>query len=256
MALNGRWIMIEIRHGDCIEVMRAMDDACVDMICCDLPYGTTRCKWDTVIPFAPLWEQYKRVLKKDGIVVLTAAQPFTSALVMSNLPWFRYDLTWDKVGTTGFLNANKMPLRRHEDICVFYQGQPTYNPRMVQRGAPRTKGGKRNCKGVYGAVNDAATVNNLYHPTSIIEVSGAAKAGKVHPTQKPVGLIEYLIRTYTNEGETVLDNCMGSGTAGVACINTGRRFIGIEKDAGYFNIAAERIATAREGLGLFAVAAE
>lgn len=248
--------MIDIRHGDCIDVMRAMDDACVDMICCDLPYGTTACKWDTVIPFAPLWEQYKRVIKPNGAIVLTAAQPFTSALVMSNPKWFRYSLVWDKVGTTGFLNAKKMPLRRHEDICVFYASQPTYQPLMEERGMPRAKGGKRACKGAYRPANDHVTVNNLYHPTSVIQISNASKVGLVHPTQKPVALIEYLIRTYTNEGDTVLDNTMGSGTCGVACINTGRRFVGIEKDAGYFNIAADRISAAREGLGLFAVAAE
>lgn len=232
---------IEILHGCCLEQMAAMEGASIDMVLADLPYGTTRCKWDAVIPFAPLWSLYRRVVKPDGVIVLTASQPFTSALVMSNPEMFRYDLVWDKVGTTGFLNANRMPLRRHESILVFSLKAAPYNPVMVERGAPRAKGGRRACKGVYGRAKAHASVNNLYYPTSIIQVSNAAKAGKQHPSQKPVPLLEHLIRTYTNPGDTVLDNVMGSGSTGIACINTGRRFVGIEKDPHYFAVAAKRL---------------
>lgn len=231
-------------QGDCLELMATIPSGSVDMVMCDLPYGTTACKWDSVIPFAPLWAAYKRVCKPDAAIVLTASQPFTSALVMSNIGMFRYSLVWDKKGTTGFQTAKVMPLRRHEDVVIFYGAKPTYNPLMEERGKPRKKGGSKVDNGCYGELRSSESFNNTYYPTSVLEISNASKAGLVHPTQKPVALMEYLIRTYTNEGETVLDNTMGSGTTGVACANSGRRFVGIERDPAYFRIASDRIAQA------------
>ena len=233
-----------LKQGDCLELMKGIPDGSVDMILCDLPYGTTACKWDTVIPFEPLWAEYKRIIKKNGAIVLFGSQPFTSALVMSNPEWFRYSLVWDKVGTTGFQTAKVMPLRRHEDVLVFYHKKPTYNPEMIIKGSPRKKGGSKVDNGCYGELRSSESFNNTYYPTSVLEFSNANKRGLVHPTQKPVALCEYLIKTYTNEGETVLDNTMGSGTTGVACGNTGRNFIGIEQDDKYFEIAKNRIKTA------------
>ena len=181
------------------------------------------------------------MLKKNGAVVLTASQPFTTALIASNLKDFRYCWVWDKVGTTGFQTAKVMPLRRHEDICVFYRAKPTYNPEMEVRGVPRKKGGSKTDNGCYGDLRSAESFNNEYYPTSVIKVSNASKKGLVHPTQKPVALMEYLIKTYTNEGETVLDNCAGSFTTGVACVNTGRKGIMIEQDHHYFEVGSERV---------------
>ena len=230
--------------GDCLEMMKRIPDDSVDMILCDLPYGTTACKWDTVIPFEPLWAAYRRVAKKNAAIVLTASQPFTSTLITSNLRDFRYEWVWDKKGTTGFQTAKIMPLRRHENVVVFYRAKPTYNPAMETRGRERKKGGSKNDNGCYGELRSSESYNNSYYPTSVIEISNASKKGLVHPTQKPVALMEYLIRTYTNPGETVLDNTMGSGTTGVACMKTGRRFIGIERCAVYFRVASKRISLA------------
>lgn len=231
--------MIKLIQGECLEKMIHVPIQSVDMVLCDLPYGTTQNKWDSVIPLGPLWEQYKRICR--GAIVLTASQPFTQLLVSSNLAWFKYSLIWDKVGTTGFQMAHMRPLKRHEDILVFYERFNIYNPQKEIRGKVRKKGGSKKDNGCYGDLRSTPSENNEYHPTSIIQVSNAAKVGLLHPTQKPVALMEYLIRTYTNEGNTVLDNTMGSGTTGVACINTGRSFIGIEKDPTYFAIAQERI---------------
>lgn len=237
--------MIDLYLGNCLDLMPILADESVDMILTDLPYGSTACKWDTVIPFEPLWEQYKRIIKPNGCIALFATEPFASRLVCSNIDMFRYDLIWDKVNLyTGSLLANKRPLRRHEQIMIFYKHQPTYNKQMRQ-GQPYSM--TRNTKGVgeYATktYQRVKTVNNGEHnPCSIIEIEGGNKSEKgLHPTQKPVALCEWLIKTYTNEGETVLDSCMGSGTTGVACINTGRNFIGIELDEHYFNIAKERI---------------
>lgn len=232
---------ITLINGDCLVEMQSIPTHSVDMILCDLPYGTTACSWDTVIPFESLWDQYKRIIKQNGAIVLTASQPFTSTLVMSNPHWFRYSLVWDKVGSTGFLNAKRMPLRRHEDVLVFYPSQPTYNPEM-RTGELRRKGGRGDkVDQVYGTCPAKSVESDQYYPTSILTISNASHADRLHPTQKPVALMEYLIRTYTKPGELVLDNCMGSGTTGVACLNTGRRFIGIEMDEGYFKIAKYRI---------------
>ena len=217
----------------------------VDLILCDLPYGTTQNKWDAVIPFDRLWSQYKRLC--NGAVVLTAAQPFTSALVMSNPTAFKYDWVWRKPKGTGHLNAKKQPMRDKEDILVFYSSQPTYNPQMTSGTPYKDKAGKDHTKtssmtGSYGDYTNFRNDNEgLRYPKQVLEF-GVVERGTVHPTQKPVALMEYLIRTYTNPGDTVLDNCMGSGTAGVACVNTGRSFIGIEIEERYCEIAAKRLA--------------
>lgn len=236
--------MFTLKRGDCLELMAGIPDKSVDLILCDLPYGTTQNKWDTVIPFDALWHHYVRISR--GAIVLTAAQPFTSALIMSNAKSFKYTWVWDKANSTGFLNAKKQPLRRTEDVVVFYDTQPTYNPQMEVRGKPRKKGGyvKKDGSDNYGSFKSVESVSNEYYPTNLIEISNANRSEKCHPTQKPVALMEYLIKTYTNEGDTVLDNCMGSGTTGVACANTNRKFIGMELDSDYFRIARRRISEA------------
>jgi len=231
--------------GDCLEVMKDIPDKSVDMILADLPYGTTACKWDTRIPFEPLWEQYKRIIKDNGAIVLTASQPFTSALVMSNIKMFKYDLIWDKQLTSGFLNANRMPLRSHEDILVFYSKQPTYNPQKVKGKKNHSKGKMtsetNNDYGKYGKIDNTEILGDMKHPRSIISFEKPHPSKSIHPTQKPVVLFEYLIKTYTNEGDLVLDNCAGSGTTGVACKKTGRNYILIEKEEKYCKIAQERL---------------
>lgn len=227
---------IELIQGDCLEKMNNIPDGSIDLILCDLPYGTTDCKWDVVIPFEPLWEQYKRIIKDNGAIVLTASQPFTSALVMSNPDWFKYEWIWDKKQTGNPFLAKKQPLKIHENILVF--NTTKYKPEM-RIGKMRKKGGGKNNK-IFG--NTDEVINNTYYPTSIIEESNCGnKSEKLHPTQKPVVLFEYLIKTYTDEGDLVLDNCMGSGTTGVACKNLNRNFIGIELDPEYFKIAEKRI---------------
>ena len=233
---------VKLWHGDCLELMGRIPDGSVDMIAADLPYGTTACRWDVVIPFESLWLHYRRIIKPRGAIVLTASQPFTSALVMSNPEWFRYEWIWDKALPSGSLDANRRPLRRHESVAIFGDKLPFYRPQMT-KGPMRKKGGGGTAKtAVYGDAKPVSTINDDYYPTSILRVSNANMSGRVHPCQKPTDLFEYLIRTYTDEGETVLDNTMGSGTTGVACLRTGRRFIGIEQDAGYFEIAQRRIA--------------
>ena len=236
--------------GDCLERMKEIPDGSVDMVLTDPPYGITACKWDSIIPLEPMWEQLKRVIKPNGAIVMTAAQPFTSAMVMSNLRDFRYSLVWDKVNKyTGYANANKMPMRRHEDILIFYRALPTFN-KQYRQGRPfvsRQTGGSGQHMRFAPLPEGRQTVNTgLHNPCSIIDIKGDNKreAG-LHPTQKPVALMEYLIRTYTNEGETVLDFTMGSGSTGVACANTNRRFIGIELDPEYFAIAKQRIESAK-----------
>ena len=235
--------MIDLRHGDCLELMKDIPDKSIDMILCDLPYGTTQNKWDSVIPLEPLWEQYKRIIKDNGVIVLTSQGIFTAKLILSNEKWFKYKWVWEKSKATNFLNAKKQPLRKHEDICVFYNKQPKYNPQMTE-GEPYDKGIRKNqLTGSYGEFNPVHVKSEgKRYPTDVVYFKTAESEGKVyHSTQKPVALLEYLIKTYTNEGELVLDNCMGSGSTGVACLNTNRKFIGIELDENYFNIAKERI---------------
>lgn len=230
-------------QGDCLELMATIPSGSVDMVMCDLPYGTTACKWDSVIPFAPLWAAYKRICKPDAAIVLTASQPFTSALVMSNTQDFKYSWCWDKVnGVRNHLNAKKQPMRVKEDVLVFYREPCVYNPQMREGGykSRKTTPGQSEGFGKVTGTDSGRSVTSLY-PVDIIGIESHNPNGSVHPTQKPVALMEYLIRTYTNEGETVLDNTMGSGTTGVACANSGRRFIGIERDPVYFQIALDRI---------------
>lgn len=247
--------MIELNtiyNEDCLETMARIDPESIDMILCDLPYGTTACSWDTIIPFEPLWSAYKRIIKPNGAIVLTASQPFTSKLIMSNLDMFKYDMVWDKHKTTGHLNAKKMPLRQHEDILVFSKsrlGNFIYNP-IMKKGKHRTKGGGANNTTVYGKFNHKLTVNDVYYPRSIISCASSINI-QLHPTQKPVELFEYLIRTYTNEGDLVLDNCAGSLTTALACIRTDRNWICIEKEKKYCDIGAERIKTELSQMRLF-----
>lgn len=230
--------MIKLIYGDCLSLMGDIPDQSVDMILCDLPYGTTQNKWDSVIPFEPLWVQYKRICK--GAIVLTATQPFTSALVLSNSRDFRYEMVWEKSSVTGHLNAHRRPMRTHEDVLVFSDFAPPYYPQDLK---PYGKTMKRGNNGTnFGKSKTENHQEFTNYPRSIIRIANDSKP--VHPTQKPVALMEYLIRTYTNEGETVMDNCMGSGTTGVACANSGRNFIGIEKDAKYFEVAKQRIENA------------
>jgi len=223
--------------------MKDIPDKSIDAIICDLPYGTTACKWDIVIPFEPLWEQYKRIIKDNGAIVLFGSQPFTSALVMSNLKWFKYEWVWNKKLAGNGILAKIQPLKIHENIIVFSNGKVRYNPQMT-KGRLRKKmfNGVGKTEILQTLSECKETFNDEYYPVSIQEFSMAgSRINRLHPTAKPVALLEYLIKTYTNEGETVLDNTMGSGTTGVACVNTNRNFIGIEKDDKYFEIASNRI---------------
>lgn len=232
-----------VLHGDCLEVMKDLPDGSVDMILCDLPYGTTQCRWDVIIPFEPLWEQYSRVIKLNGAVVLTASQPFTSILVNSNPKQYRYNWVWEKSKATGYLNAKKMPMKAHEDVCVFYRKLPTYNPQMWQS-TPYYKGSAHRPTAVYGKQVEVLVKNEtgMRYPRTVQYFKTAESEGKVyHPTQKPISLFEYLIRTYTHEEEVVLDSCAGAGTAALAAINSNRKYICIEKDKDYYNIILNRI---------------
>jgi site-specific DNA-methyltransferase (adenine-specific) len=241
--LLGELELNRIYQRDCLEGMAMIPEKSIDMILCDLPYGTTQNKWDSVIALDPLWKEYKRIIKDNGAIVLTSAEPFTSKLIQSNLSNFKYKWVWDKANPSGFLNAKKQPLRVTEDVLVFYKKQCTYNPRMEVRGAPRKKGGyiKPNGSDNYGSYEDSVSVNNEYYPTNLLRISNANRSEKVHPTQKPVALFQYLIETYTNPGMTVLDNCIGSGTTAIAALRTGRQFIGFETEPAYVEIANKRI---------------
>ena len=240
-------IELNLMQGDCLKRMKEIPDGSVDMVLTDPPYGTTACKWDSVIPFEPMWAQLKRVTKKNGAIVMTASQPFTSALVMSNVKMFKYEWIWDKVNLyTNFLNSSHQPLRRHENVLVFYAKKPIYN-KQWRLGAAYSTNKPSGFGDVYGAQRPHKSSNDGKHhnPCSVIQEKADIKSEKgIHPTQKPVALMEYLIKTYTNPQETVLDFTMGSGTTGVAAKNLNRNFIGIELDETYFNIAVERIANA------------
>ena len=244
-----------VYHGDCLTLMKSIDDKSIDMILCDLPYGTSKCKWDTIIPFDLLWDHYKRVIKDNGAIVLTASQPFTSNLIMSNLGMFKYCWVWEKSNPANIAQANRQPLKYHEDVCVFYSKQPTYNKKMIER----SENGKKRIishqkSGVpfkmsatehqglgkptveYGPDRYDA---NLKNPSTVLKFK--VDRGKLHPTQKPVALFQYFVETYTNEGDTVLDNCAGSGTTGIACINANRNFILMELDEKYCDTSNKRI---------------
>lgn len=229
--------------GNCLELMCDLPDECIDMVLCDLPYGMTNASWDVAIPFDQLWKQYDRITKENAAVVLFGIEPFSSIMRMSNLENYRYDWIWDKVKGTGFLNAKKRPMRNHEIVSVFYRRQCTYNPQKTfGHELKSTYRSSSNQTDVYGKmVKDYRYSSTERYPRSIQVFSTDTQNSSLHPTQKPVALIEYLIRTYTNRGETVLDNCMGSGTTGVACVRTGRRFVGIELDESYYKTATTRI---------------
>ena len=235
----------KIHLGNCLELMNGIPDKSVDMILCDLPYGTTANKWDSIIPFEPLWEQYERIIKDNGAIVLTGSQPFTTDLINSNRKIFKYEWIWEKTKGGAFVHANRMPMKRHENVLVFYKKQPTYNPQKTI--APEHLIDKRK------TINNSTSVKDYTYtgmktirkkddgtrfPTSVIRIN--SETG-LHPTQKPVALFEYLIKTYTNKGETVLDNCIGSGTTAISAINTNRNYIGIELDEDYCNVANQRI---------------
>lgn len=233
----------KIYNEDCLKGMKRISDKSIDMILCDLPYGTTRNKWDSIIPLDELWRQYERVIKDKGAIVLTAQTPFDKVLGSSNLKLLKYEWIWEKNRGTGHLNAKKMPMKSHENILVFYKKLPTYNP-IMREGDPYIR---KDCskailnKGNYGKTNEShTTINNGgRYPLSVLKFNSVERT--IHPTQKPVELFEYLIKTYTNKGDTILDNCMGSGTTAEACIKTQRNFIGFELDKDYHRLAEERI---------------
>lgn len=243
---------IELYQGDCLEIMRKIPDKSIDMILCDLPYGVTRNHWDSQIPLDQLWSQYERIITDNGAICLFADGMFMAKLMMSNPKLWRYNLVWNKVIPSGFLNANRMPLRATEEIVVFYKKQPVYNPQKI-KGKPNHSKGKavgkvsddenqtNNNYGNYTIVDNNKELGDMKHPTSLLTFSKPHPSVMKHPTEKPVILCEWLIKTYTNPEMIVLDNCMGAGSTGVACKNLGRNFIGIELDEEYFKIAEERV---------------
>lgn len=250
-------VSIKIHNEDCLEGMKKIPDASIDCIICDLPYGTLNRKnkgalWDSPLPLPELWKQYKRIIKKNGAIILFGQGMFTAELMMSNKSMWRYNLVWDKQRTTGFLNANRMPLRQHEDILVFYKKLPAYHPQMRECSDKEKSHHRGSCKGeiqnnCYGNFrSQASTITNYKFPKSIISIAKEHNADIIHPTQKPVELIQYLIRTYTNVGDTILDSCAGSGTCAIACIRTGRSFVGYEKDKKFYDKAVERIEGERQ----------
>lgn len=249
LMIESRISMTNLMHGDCLELMGNIPDKSIDAIICDLPYGTTACKWDVIIPFEPLWTHYERLIKPNGAIVLFASQPFTTDLINSNRKLFKYCFVWHKSAGAGFLNCKNAPIKMHEDICVFSYGTTAnrsnrnmkYNPQGLKRIDALIKRKKKISEtvGTRPSRKKDYIQTHTGYPTSIIKMKNDFT--EFHPTQKPVALMEYLIRTYTNEGDTVLDNCMGSGSTGVACVNTNRNFIGIEKDDTYFDIAKKRI---------------
>lgn len=239
----------KIYNMDCLEGMKAIPDGSVDAVICDLPYGTTRNQWDSVIPLDQLWTEYRRITKPNAAIVLFSQQPFTSALVMSNPQMFRYEWIWQKESGTGFLNAKKMPLKEHENVLLFYDTLPTYNPQMKHGYEPyRCKSGDPSSN--YGSQHSVETVNNgERYPTTIVPFDRDPDAW--HPTQKPVDLLRYLVLTYTNEGDTILDPFMGSGTTAIACIKERRHFIGFELNKEYYDKACKRIKAKQAQLTLF-----
>ena len=241
---------IKLWCGDCLELMNDIEDKSIDCIICDLPYGTTKCKWDVVIPFDKLWEQYNRIIKDNGAIILFGTEPFSSELRLSNKSDYKYDIYWVKEKPTNFMQVKKRVGKLTENICVFYKKQCTYNPQMVKYNGKKVtnKPSETNAKFKSIVASNSPTMQikpykdiGYRYPCDILNIRREKLGSTVHPTQKPVALLEYLIKTYTNEIETVLDNCMGSGTTGVACKRLNRRFIGMEKDEKYFNIAKERI---------------
>ena len=235
----------EIFNGDCLELMKEVEDNSINLILCDLPYGVTQNPNDKVLDLQELWKQYKRILKDDGTIVLTAQQPFTTDLINSNRDYFKYDLVWDKQLTSGFLNANKQPLRIHEQILVFYNKLGTYNPQKVRGNKSHSKGSMKSDKnqnyGEYGKVDNTETLGEMKHPKSIISFMKPHPSKANHPTEKPIELAEWIIKTYSNEGDLVLDNCIGTGWTAIACQKLNRNFIGMEINKEFVEIAQERI---------------
>ena len=248
---NPKWDIACVSHStlvnaDCFDVFPFIVDKSIDAIICDLPYGTTACKWDSVLPLDKLWIEYKRVLKDGGCLVFTATQPFTTTLIASNLKMFKYELIWDKVLPTGFGIAKYQPMKQHENILIFGNEKTTYNPQKVKRDKPRTY--NRTHKFYAGSENlqkhdGKDRVLEYYEPRSIQVFSNANHKNKQHPTEKPIELMEWLIKTYTNEGDTVLDNTMGSGTTNLACLKLNRKSIGIEKEKQYYDVAVRRLSS-------------
>jgi len=232
--------MIELYHGDCLEIMPLIPDKSIDMILCDLPYGTTQCKWDAVIDFNELWKQYKRIIKDNSAIVLFGREPFTSLMVTSNVQWYKHKLIWNKKQSGSPINAKYMPLQIDEDIIVFAKGKVNYYPKM-RKGKMRKRGGYKEGNNIMGELKEGfENYSDEYYPVNIIEFANP-RTGKLHPTEKPVEVLETVIEYYTNKGDVVLDNTMGSGSTGVACVNLNRGIIGIEKDKIYFEIAKKRI---------------
>jgi site-specific DNA-methyltransferase (adenine-specific) len=244
----------QIICGDCLEVMPLLPDKSIDMILCDLPYGTTACKWDTIIPFKPLWEQYERIIKDNRAIILTASQPFTTKLIESNFGRFKYELIWDKTFGRQPQLANIQPMKRHENILVFGKGRILYNPQKTPLKKPYKSSGAGNNAGTKNdhqlGLKKVAKEYTEKTPDSVLQFKPHSNRKTIHPTQKPVALFEYLIKTYTNEGDIVLDNCIGSGTTAIAALNTGRFFIGIEKEEKYVEIARKRIAEHTQQLSI------
>ena len=238
----------ELYLADCLDIMPTLESKSIDLVVCDLPYGRTHNRWDVSIPFDKLWTNYDRIVKDNGAIVLFADGLFMAELMLSNKKMWRYNLVWDKVLTSGFLNANKQPLRQHEEIVVFYKKQPTYNPQKVKGTLNHSKGVKKdsanNNYNQFNFIDNRNILGDMKHPKSILTFSKPHPSVSVHPTEKPVALLEWIVKTYTNDGDWVLDNCMGSGSTGVACKRLGRNFIGIELDEHYFEIAQQRISAA------------
>lgn len=235
---------LRLHLGDCLSILPGVPDKSVDFICCDLPYGTTNCRWDTTIDLDALWAEYRRVAKDNAAIVLFAQAPFDKVLGCSNLKWLRYELIWEKTNATGFLNAKRMPLRAHENLLVFYNKLPTYNPQKTSGHVRKTAVKRRDVSQIYGdqSFSEIAYDSTDRYPRSVLRFASDKQRELLHPTQKPLALLEWLVATYTNPGDTVLDNCMGSGTTGVAAISLGRNFIGIERDEVYFATAHRRVA--------------
>ena len=242
--------MIDLRHGDCIEIMKTIPDGSIDCVLTDPPYGTTACKWDSVIPFDLMWEQLKRITKPNGAIVLFGSEPFSSALRMSNIKNYKYDWIWQKSRPTGFLNVSRRPMRDHETVSVFSKAAPLYLPQGVRLINKGITGGDNRGGNTTGTVENKDFIQKYTnHPRTVLKFD--SEASGIHPTQKPVPLMAYLVRTYTQKGETVLDFTMGSGSTGVACVQEARAFIGIERDDVYFKAAQERITDAARQGSLF-----
>nr|DAG49956.1 MAG TPA: adenine-specific methyltransferase [Bacteriophage sp.] len=239
---------MKLLQGDCLELMKDIPGASIDMICVDPPYGTTHNKWDNVIDPVKMWAQFNRIIKERGAILIFSQLPFAVDLINANRKMFKYEIVWAKTMPVGFLNANRMPLRAHENILIFYKKLPTYNPQKIQ-GEPYVMKCYSYSNNYYGyKCKETRNFDGLRYPTDVLKINNHFRNHRLHPTEKPVALLEWLVKTYTNPGDVVLDACMGSGSTGVACLNTGRKFIGIERDPGYFAIASDRLEHTSPGM--------